>query len=137
MLVNRFEEKLVKQERLLHKIERIMKTLTNKDKRKLRIRNKVSGTADRPRLSIHRSNKHIIAQLIDDKAEKTLVGISTASMKDAKGTKSEVSFELGKKLGELAIAKKVKTISFDRGASKYHGRVKQVAEGAREAGLEF
>lgn len=114
-----------------------MKTLTNKDKRKLRIRNKVNGTTDRPRLSIHRSNKNIVAQLIDDKAGKTLVGLSTTSLKDVKGTKSEVSFELGKKIGELAVSKKIKIVSFDRGASKYHGRVKQVAEGAREAGLEF
>ncbi len=114
-----------------------MKKLTNKDKRKLRIRKSVNGTADKPRLSVNRSNQHIVAQLIDDDASKTLVGISTVSMKDSKGTKSERSFELGKALGKAAVGKKIKTIVFDRGSSKYHGRVKQIAEGAREAGLEF
>ena len=116
--------------------------LTKKDRRqriKNRIRKIVSGTEARPRLSVFRSNKEIYAQIIDDVTGKT---ISAASSRDkdiatSKGNKTEKAALVGKALGEKAIKAGVETISFDRGGYLYHGRVKSLAEGAREAGLKF
>ena len=116
--------------------------LTKNDRRlriKNRIRKVVSGTEARPRLAVYRSNKEIYAQLIDDVTGKT---ISAASSRDkdisaAKATKSEVANLVGKALAEKALKAGVETVSFDRGGYLYHGRVKQLAEGAREAGLKF
>ena len=104
-----------------------------------RIRKVVSGTEARPRLSVFRSNKEIYAQIVDDVTGKT---ISAASSRDkdvssTKGTKTEVAALVGKSIAEKAIKAGVKTISFDRGGYLYHGRVKSLAEGAREAGLKF
>ncbi|WP_347922585.1 50S ribosomal protein L18 [Pontimicrobium sp. SW4] len=103
-----------------------------------RIRKIVSGTETRPRLSVFRSNKEIYAQIIDDVSGKT---ISTASSRDkdisSKGTKTEVATLVGKSVAEKALKAGVETISFDRGGYLYHGRVKSLAEGAREAGLKF
>lgn len=113
-----------------------MKKLTQKQKRKLRTRKKIFGTSRKPRLSVFRSNKHIYAQLIDDEKQTTLIGMSTSAI-DSKGTKSEKSFELGRKLGKTAIEKEIKTVVFDRGSSKFHGRIEEVSKGAREAGLKF
>ena len=106
---------------------------------KNRIRKVVSGTETRPRLSVFRSNKEIYAQIVDDVNGKT---ISAASSRDkdissAKGNKSEVATLVGKSVAEKAIKAGVSTISFDRGGYLYHGRVKSLAEGAREAGLKF
>lgn len=106
---------------------------------KNRIRKVVSGTETRPRLSVFRSNKEIYAQIVDDVNGKT---ISAASSRDkdissAKGNKSEVATLVGKAVAEKAIKAGVNTISFDRGGYLYHGRVKSLAEGAREAGLKF
>ena len=111
----------------------------NKENRKRRIRAKVTGTSECPRLSIFSSNKHIFAQIIDDNSGKTVVSASDfeKGSKAAKGTKSEISKQVGLKIAERAKAKKVKKIVFDRGGKLYHGRVKAVAEGAREGGLEF
>lgn len=114
-----------------------MNKLEQKQKRKLRVRKNVSGTASQPRLSVCKSNKNITAQLIDDEKAVTIVGLSTVALKDVKGTKTDVAKELGKRIGKLAVEKKIKKVSFDRGSSRYQGRVKVVAEGAREAGLEF
>ena len=114
-----------------------MKKLSQKQKRKLRVRKKVFGTADCPRMSVCRSNKNLTVQLIDDEARITLVGMTTAAQSDTKGTKTEHAFELGKKIAAAAKRKKITKVVFDRGSSKFHGRVKQVAEGARESGLEF
>jgi large subunit ribosomal protein L18 len=116
--------------------------LTKNEKRlriKSRIRKTVSGTEARPRLSVFRSNKEIYAQVIDDVSGKT---ISAASSRDkdissAKGTKSEIAGLVGKAVAEKALKAGVDTISFDRGGYQYHGRVKSLAEGAREAGLKF
>lgn len=106
-------------------------------RRRARIRKRVSGTAERPRLSVARSVKHVYAQIIDDTTGKTVAFVSTGS-KEAEGkTKTEKARWSGKKLAELAREKGVSTIVFDRGGRKYHGRVKAVAEGAREGGLEF
>jgi len=137
MLENRLEEKQEKLVKQQNKYRIIMKKINNKNKRRLRVRNKIKGTNERPRISVRRSNQHIIAQIINDESGETLVGMSTISLKDFKGTKSEQSFELGKRIGNIASKKKIKKVVLDRGFSKYHGRVKQFAEGAREAGLEF
>ncbi len=106
---------------------------------KNRIRKIVSGTQSKPRLSVFRSNKEIYAQIVDDVTGKT---ISAASSRDkeissAKGTKTEVATLVGKSVAEKAIKAGIENISFDRGGYLYHGRVKSLAEGAREAGLKF
>lgn len=105
-----------------------------------RIRAKISGTKEQPRLSVFRSNKHIFLQLIDDSSQKTLVSASDLKINPpagGKGTKTEIAKEVGKELAKLAKAKKIKKVVFDRGGYKYHGRVKASAEGAREGGLNF
>lgn len=101
-----------------------------------RVRAKISGTAARPRLSVFRSNKGMYLQLIDDMTGQTLVSARTSELKD-KGKNIDHSNALGKLLAEKALAKKITTVVFDRGYYKYHGRVKAVAEGAREGGLKF
>jgi len=105
----------------------------------LRIRKTVSGTAERPRLSVFRSNKEIYAQLVDDLSGKTLSAVSSrdASIADAKVNKTETAKLVGKAIAEKANASGINTVVFDRGGYLYHGRVKQLAEGAREAGLKF
>jgi large subunit ribosomal protein L18 len=114
---------------------------TKKDLRRLRIkrgiRNKISGTAEKPRLSVFRSNTGIYAQIIDDISGLTLVSCSSTEFKSSKGTKCEISTLVGKTIAEKAAAKGVKNIVFDRGGFLYHGRVKALAEGAREGGLAF
>jgi len=105
---------------------------------KNRIRKNISGTAARPRLSVFRSNKEIEAQLIDDTNAVTLVAVSSRS-KDVKatGTKIDIAKEVGKALAEKATKAGIETCSFDRNGFLYHGRVKSLAEGAREGGLKF
>ncbi|OGH09034.1 MAG: 50S ribosomal protein L18 [Candidatus Levybacteria bacterium RBG_16_35_6] len=105
-------------------------------KRQKRIRTKITKSKEKPRLSVFRSNKFIYAQIIDDKSGKTLLGISEKEL-DKKGIKSEKAKELGKLLAKKATAKKIKEVVFDRGRYAYHGRVKKLAEGAREGGLIF
>lgn len=104
-----------------------------------RIRRIVTGTATRPRLSVFRSNKQIYAQLIDDEAGKTLIAASSRENEIAEGnkTKIEEASVVGKVLGERAIAAGLTDVIFDRGGYLYHGRVKSLAEGARNAGLKF
>ena len=113
---------------------------TVKLKRRLRIkrgiRAKISGTANKPRLAVFRSNKDIYAQVIDDVSGATIVSFGTLKA-DFKGSKVDVSKEAGKKLAELAVSKGVSEVVFDRGGYLYHGRVKSLAEGAREGGLKF
>lgn len=106
---------------------------------KSRIRKVISGTSSQPRLSVFRSNKEIYAQIVDDVSGKT---ISAASSRDkeistVKGTKTEIAAMVGKSVAEKAINAGVQKISFDRGGYQYHGRVKSLADGAREAGLKF
>lgn len=109
----------------------------NKEKRVLRVRGKVLGTHRRPRLSVFRSNKYTYAQLIDDEKGVTLLSISAALVrklhKDKK--KVEAAYELGKEIAKEAKSKKIKNVVFDRNGYKYHGRIRNVAEGAREGGL--
>jgi large subunit ribosomal protein L18 len=103
--------------------------------RHLRVRKKVAGTAERPRLVVFRSDKHIYAQLVDDDAGRTIATVS--SLKVANGKKTEKASEVGKQVAVVAKEKGITRVVFDRGGYKYHGRVKAVADGAREGGLEF
>lgn len=114
------------------------KVLT-KESRKRRIRARIYGTSDMPRFSVFTSNRHLFAQIIDDTNGKTIASASDyeKGSKEDKGKKSEISKRVGMKLAERAKEKKVKKVVFDRGGKLYHGRVKAVAEGAREGGLEF
>ncbi|MEI6288279.1 MAG: 50S ribosomal protein L18 [bacterium] len=107
-----------------------------KERRAIRARVKISGTSDCPRLSVCRSLKHISAQFIDDKTGKSIFGLHDKNV-TAKGNKTEKAYELGKMLAQKAIEKKITTAVFDRGANRYHGRVKAIAEGAREGGLKI
>ncbi|MBP3227900.1 MAG: 50S ribosomal protein L18 [Bacteroidaceae bacterium] len=102
---------------------------------KYRVRNKISGTAARPRLSVFRSNKQIYAQVIDDVAAKTLV--SASSLKLEKLPKTEQAGKVGELVAEKALAAGISEVVFDRNGYLYHGRVKAVAEGARKGGLKF
>lgn len=109
-------------------------------RRHRRVRSKVVGTASRPRLSVFRSNRAVYAQLIDDDAKRTLVGVHslTTSVPVKKGTpKKDAARVVGRELARLALERDIKRILFDRGGYKYHGRVRALAEGAREGGLEF
>ena len=115
--------------------------LSKKDRRlriKRRIRKIVTGTAEQPRLAVFRSNKEIYAQIINDTTGTTIVAASS-KQKDikAKGTKIEVASTVGKAIAEKAVKAGIKEISFDRGGYLYHGRVKALAEAAREGGLKF
>ncbi|WP_224489067.1 50S ribosomal protein L18 [Robertkochia flava] len=106
---------------------------------KNRIRKVVSGTETRPRLAVYRSNKEIYAQLIDDQNGKTILAASSRDkeMSSATGTKIEIAAQVGKTIAEKALKAGIDTITFDRGGYLYHGRVKSLADGAREAGLKF
>lgn len=108
---------------------------TQKLRRQKRVRNKVKSSG-RPRVSVFRSNKYIFAQLIDDSKNVTIVGVSEKNLK-TKGTKTEKAKDLGLLLAEKAKSKKVTKIVFDRGSYSYHGRIKSLAEGLREGGMEF
>ena len=134
MLVNKLEEKQVNQ----HKMK------NNKTFRRNRIRQRikkvVSGTSDYPRLSVFRSNKEIYCQLIDDVNGKTIAQSSSRdkSIADLKlKSNIEISFNVGKSVAERAVKKGIDKIKFDRGGYLYHGRVKSLADGAREGGLKF
>jgi large subunit ribosomal protein L18 len=115
----------------LHKVEA-------RERRHRRVRKKVRGTAERPRLAVFRSNKHIYAQLIDDVAGVTIASASTAE-KGLTGSGATVvaASAVGKRIGERAAAAGITTAVFDRGGFRYHGRVAAVADAARESGLEF
>lgn len=105
----------------------------------MRTRSKVQGTKEMPRLSVFRSNKYMYAQLIDDNAGKTMIGVSEKQLenKKEKAVKTERAKELGVLLAKKATALKVKKVVFDRGSYEYKGRVKSIADGAREGGLQF
>jgi large subunit ribosomal protein L18 len=125
-------------------------------RRHKRIRAKIKGTAKRPRLSVFRSNKYIYAQLIDDSKGHTLISVSDLELEKLKiknkklktqiknektekilSSKIKVTYEIGRLIAQKALEKKIKQVVFDKGEYKYHGRIKAVAEGAREAGLVF
>ena len=106
-------------------------------RRHKRVRGKVSGTANRPRLVVFRSNRGIFAQLVDDDAGRTLASANWLAKRSFKGTKTEQAAEVGKTLAAAATKAGITTCVFDRAGYLYHGRVKALAEGAREGGLEF
>ncbi len=106
-------------------------------KTKARIRKKVEGSEERPRLAIYKSGKHMYAQLIDDQAGRTLVSVSTLSLDIKKSGNKDAAKTVGTEIAKLAVSKKIKDVVFDRSGYVYHGRVRAVAEGAREAGLNF
>ena len=109
-----------------------------RERRHRRIRGKVAGTAERPRLAVFRSNKGIFAQLIDDDSGRTIAGASWLGLKKSfKGNKTEQAAEVGKALAEVAKKAGIESVVFDRGGYLYHGRVKALADGAREGGLKF
>jgi large subunit ribosomal protein L18 len=111
--------------------------LQNRAQRKNRIRAIVGGTPERPRLSVHVSNLHVNAQIIDDTTHKTLAAISTVGQKAATGTMTDKAAWVGAEIAKKAKSAKVKAVVFDRSGKIYHGRVKALAEAARKEGLEF
>ena len=112
-------------------------TRGRRERRHKRVRKHAFGTAERPRLVIFRSNRGIAAQLVDDNAGKTLAAASFLNVRTAKGTKTDQAAAVGKLLAENAKQAGVKAVIFDRGGYLYHGRVKALADAAREGGLEF
>ncbi len=123
-------------------MKRLLTTTKNKLRqvRHLRVRAMVKGSAEKPRLSVFRSNKAMELQLIDDAAGKTLCAVKTTDVKgkaEGRTAKAAVGYLAGKMLAEKATAKGIKTVVFDRGGYNYHGRVAAVADGAREGGLTF
>ena len=105
-------------------------------RRKIRVRKAVQGTTERPRLSVFRSVKHIYAQIIDDSTGKTLASASSVAAQKAGGNKAAAT-EIGKAIAEKAKAAGIQQVAFDRNGFRYHGRVKALADGAREGGLKF
>ncbi|NJL25875.1 MAG: 50S ribosomal protein L18 [Calothrix sp. SM1_5_4] len=110
--------------------------VTKRLKNKARIRKKVDGSAERPRLAVYRSGRHVYAQIIDDSTGKTLVSFSTLQG-DIKAKNIDSAKKVGAELAKLALSKNIKNVVFDRSGYVFHGRVKAVADGAREAGLSF
>jgi len=115
--------------------------LEGRERRRARIRNKISGSEDRPRLSVFRSAKHIYAQVVDDTKGSTLASASTLS-RDLKGTleadsKTEAAKKVGALIAKMCLERKVERVVFDRNGFLYHGRIKALADAAREAGLDF
>ena len=108
-----------------------------RDRRHFRLRKKLSGTAERPRLVVTRSNRHMVAQVIDDTVGHTLVSASTLeeSLRSAEGSKTDKARQVGELIGKRAQEAGITAVVFDRGGNKYHGRVAALAEGARETGL--
>jgi len=106
-----------------------------------RVRKRVKGTAERPRLTVFRSNKHIYAQIIDDQQGHSLVAASTAETalcaEGENGGNKAAAIKIGQAIASRALEKGIKQVAFDRGRYRYHGRIKAIAEGAREGGLEF
>ncbi|MGO1590624.1 MAG: 50S ribosomal protein L18 [Ancrocorticia sp.] len=109
----------------------------SRDRRHFRLRKKLSGTSERPRLVVTRSNRHMVAQVIDDTVGHTLVSASTLeeSLRAAEGSKTDKARQIGELVGKRALEAGISAVVFDRGGNKYHGRVAAVADGARESGL--
>lgn len=107
-----------------------------RQKKHWRMRNKIKGTAERPRLAVFRSSAHIYAQVIDDTIGQTLAAASTLEVK-VEGTKTDAARAVGEAVAKKALEKGITKVVFDRGGNLYHGRIQALAEGAREAGLDF
>jgi len=112
------------------------KKLDNRASRKRRVKRAISGRTEKPRMTVYRSNSHIYCQIIDDKNQKTLVESSDLKLK-VKGPKIKLATEVGRNIAVKAIKHKITKVVFDRNGNKYHGRVKALADGAREGGLIF
>lgn len=117
-------------------MSKTLNKVTTKLQRRRRIRAVVSGTTERPRLSVHISNLHVSAQLIDDTTRSTIAAVTTVGQK-AQGSMTEKATWVGTEIAKKAQAAKVTKVVFDRGGNLYHGRVKALADAAREQGLEF
>ncbi|MEU0490653.1 50S ribosomal protein L18 [Nocardiopsis changdeensis] len=119
--------------------KRTAKRATSRARRQFRVRKKIFGTAERPRLAVFRSSKHIVAQVIDDTKGHTLVAASSVEtdLRSFEGTKSDKSAQVGRLIAERAKAAGVTTVVFDRGGFQYAGRIAKLADAAREGGLEF
>lgn len=111
--------------------------LQARKRRVFRVRNKIRGCGEKPRLSVSKTNKHLYAQLIDDEKGISLAGVGTLNHKSAGRKSKEAARVIGKQIGELAKEKNIRTVVFDRGVNKYHGIIAELADGAREAGLQF
>lgn len=118
-------------------MERLEKKVQNLSRRKHRVRAKVSGTSERPRLSVFVSNLHVTAQIVDDSKQKTLAYVTTVGNKFAKGTMTERATLIGDEIAKKAKSAKIKQVVFDRNGRLYHGRIKALADAARAGGLEF
>lgn len=119
-------------------MKRLAHTKNNAQRRKIRVRKSVTGTTDRPRLSVHVSNMHVVAQVIDDSTMKTLASATSVGVKELdKKTMTEKATFVGEQIAKNANKAKVKKVVFDRGSKLYHGKVKALAESARGNGLEF
>ncbi|MDD5144950.1 MAG: 50S ribosomal protein L18 [Candidatus Pacebacteria bacterium] len=114
----------------------MLKTQEKRQRRHKRIRAKIFGTDKTPRFCVFRSSNHIYAQLIDDQKNKTIISAKDIEIKKS-GKKVDIAKELGKLIAQKAQEKKISSVVFDRGGNQYHGRVKALAEGAREGGLKF
>lgn len=113
---------------------------TKKEKRisrHKRVRSKIIGTQEKPRLAVFRSNKYIYAQLIDDEKGNTIAAVNSKDLKDSKGTLKEQAKKVGSAIAESAKKEKIESVVFDRGGFEYAGAIKELAEGAREGGLKF
>lgn len=120
----------------MSRIDRAKERERVRRKRHRRVRGRVYGTGERPRLVVHRSLKHIEAQIVDDLAGQTLTGVNSRSL-EIEGPKVDQARETGRRIAELAKERGIEKVVFDRGGYLYHGRVRALAEGAREGGLEF
>ena len=118
-------------------MSRISTKLQNLNRRKYRVRASISGTAERPRMSVHISNKHVSAQLIDDITQRTLVAVTTVGHKENEQNMTDKAIWAGTEIAKKAKLKKITTIVFDRNGKLYHGRVKALADAARAEGMEF
>lgn len=118
-------------------MSRLITKVQNLARRKARVRSKVTGTVERPRLTVSVSNKHISAQVIDDTTHSTLAYVSTVGQKTASGTMTERAAWVGDEIAKKAKTLKIKRVVFDRNGRLYHGRIKALADAARAGGLEF
>lgn len=116
---------------------KVSSKLQNLTRRKNRVRKVVSGTTERPRLSVHVSNKHVVAQIIDDTKSSTLAYVTTVGQKSVTGTMTDRATWVGTEIAKKAKAGKIKQVVFDRNGRLYHGRIKALADSARAGGLEF
>ncbi len=118
-------------------MDRLKRMARKRENRAFRVRRKVRGSEARPRLSVHRTSKHIYAQIVDDLAGRTLVSASSVGLKLDKGGNVAAASVVGAALGEKAKAAGIARVGFDRGAFRYHGRVKALADAVRKVGIEF